>query len=252
MEAATLVRTLKFQYGEVPMQYDILRCKLREGEAADVVSGVSSLFAHVLPKLTRREIAEAVTGPRSCCLVAVRRARDVVLQQKVKAALHGKKRALLPSVVSWLPHTAPCLSGLTWAGAQEDRVVAWSQEAGSREDDDDEEDEEEQESEESSCRAGDSWSLATGVDPEETDEDAGRSSSSEEEEDDEVEELPIAEVAKLDNSIRASDLHCVTFRQRLLAAASWEEQVDNPLGLKLLQLTLIGARLKYQVSCNCP
>jgi len=27
----------------------------------------------------------------------------VVLQQKVKAALAGKKRALLPSVVSWLP-----------------------------------------------------------------------------------------------------------------------------------------------------
>jgi len=192
MEAATLVRTLKFQYGEVPMQYDILRCKLREGEAADaeMVSGVSSLFAHVLPKLTRREIAESVTGPRSCCLIAVRRARDVVLQQKVKAALHGKKRALLPSVVTWLPHAAPCLPGLTRSGAQVDKVVALTEGGRSRE----EESEDEEESEESSCRAGDSWSLATGVDPEETEEDAGRCSSSSEEDDDDVEELPMAEV----------------------------------------------------------
>ena len=140
-DGTTLVRTLRLQYGEIPMQYDILRCKLRDKveEDEEMVNGVSSLFAHCLPKLTRREISEAVTGAKSCCLIAVRRARDVVLQQKVKAALQGKKRALLPSVVSWLPHSAPCLPGLTKDSSQEGKGISWHEAKDGTEGSEDEE-----------------------------------------------------------------------------------------------------------------
>ena len=55
----------------------------------------------------------------------------------------------------------------------------------------------------------------------------------------------MVEVARLNDSITAVDTAGVTFRQRLLAAASWEH-IDNPLGLQLMQLTLVGTRLKYQ------
>jgi hypothetical protein len=37
------------------------------------VSAIGSLFKHVLPKLTKTEIANAVTGKNCCCLVAMRR-----------------------------------------------------------------------------------------------------------------------------------------------------------------------------------
>ena len=148
--------------------------------------------------------------------------------------------------MSWLPHSAPCLPGLTKDSSQEGKGISWHEAKDGTEGS---EDEEQQEDDDASCRAGDSWSLATGVDADETDEEEDGASgppSSEENEEEEVEELPMAEVAKLDSSIQPTDLNAVTFRQRLLAAASWDEDVDNPLGLNLLQLTLIGARLKYQ------
>ena len=88
---ATL-RTLKFHYGQLTMQYDIQHWVLRREEDAepDMVSAIISLFKHCLPNMTRSEIEDALTGSNSCCLVAVRRACDVVLQQKRAASLQGR------------------------------------------------------------------------------------------------------------------------------------------------------------------
>jgi len=116
----TMLKTVRFQYGQIPMQYEIQHCTMREGENADPemvriheceikserffdlyqsptsptvdfirasgkgtlticlfnnhqVSAICSLFGHVLPKLTRSEVSESVTGKNCCCLIAVRR-----------------------------------------------------------------------------------------------------------------------------------------------------------------------------------
>ena len=48
--------------------------------AARQVRGVCSLFAHVLPRLTRSEISDSVTGPKCSCLIAVRRCELVCMR----------------------------------------------------------------------------------------------------------------------------------------------------------------------------
>ena len=240
---ATL-RTLKFHYGQLTMQYDIQHWVLRRQEDAepDMVSAIISLFKHCLPNMTRSEIEDALTGSNSCCLVAVRRACDVVLQQKRAAALQGKRRALIPSVVTWLPHSAHAVasSGMTLRGQrgmEQDDVASQKSAA-----------EVETVGEESciSTASDVTWSLATGEDPSETDAASAALENTEEEEEEEGQEmLPDIELAALERSITVNDLEGVTFRQKLLAAAAWEH-LSNPLGLRLMQLTLIGARLKYQ------
>jgi hypothetical protein len=42
----------------------------------------------------------------------------------------------------------------------------------------------------------------------------------------------MVEIATLDKFISAADIESVTFRQRLLAAASWEH-LSNPIGIRL-------------------
>ena len=54
--------------------------------AARQVRGVCSLFAHVLPRLTRSEISDSVTGPKCSCLIAVRRCELACR----RAALHTR------------------------------------------------------------------------------------------------------------------------------------------------------------------
>jgi hypothetical protein len=164
-----------------------------------------------------------------------RRARDVVLQQKFKAALAGKRRALLPSVVSWLPCSEKVLPGLTLRGAEGEE---------DEESEEDEEDDSEAASSQESSASPDTWSLATGVDADESDHDS-KSGGAESDDEEGDETLPQAELDSLADSITAGDLEHVTVRQLLIAAATWEH-LDNPLGQNLIQLTLIGARLKYQ------
>ena len=76
------------------------------------------MFRHVLPNLTPEEVKEAVCGEHASCLVAVRRARDVLVQHKVKAVLAGRKSAALPSVVAWFPAGVPLPAGLSARGGE--------------------------------------------------------------------------------------------------------------------------------------
>ena len=135
----TTLKTLRLQYGQIPMQYEVQHCTLREHEDADPemvgpytyttsphhlaparwlectqkgieneivlaarqVRGVCSLFAHVLPRLTRSEISDSVTGPKCSCLIAVRRCELACR----RAALYTR----ILSVRAWQLVLHPCV-----------------------------------------------------------------------------------------------------------------------------------------------
>eukprot|EP00961_Rhodomonas_salina_P161299 2171247-Rhodomonas_salina.2 len=61
---------------------------------------------------------DAVAGPSAKCVMIVRRSRDVVVQKKSQAIRAGRRTALIPSVVTWLPPIANIPEGLRIAGFQ--------------------------------------------------------------------------------------------------------------------------------------
>jgi hypothetical protein len=130
----TTLKRLRLQYGQIPMQYEVQHCTLREHEDADPemvgpytytksphhlapatsvltgieneivlaarqVRGVCSLFAHVLPRLTRSEISDSVTGPKCSCLIAVRRCELVCMRTNLCMS-ERERECVCPSTVS--------------------------------------------------------------------------------------------------------------------------------------------------------